>query len=150
MSNIKRAIQTLGIFHDASPLNRYAEFCIKPTDFQIDGVPTPEFANSQRLRYAVETAIEALQEKLSRNKNEPLTLDELKQMDGGPVWVETPNKSKSEWAFVKQVKENGDIRVRPDFHSCINLPYSKVKFYRRKPEPISQALGNLEDGKEEC
>lgn len=72
-------------------------------------------------------------------ENTPLSLEELRGMDGEPVWVETPNKSKSMWAFVKQVKENGDIRVRPDFHSCIKLPYSKVEFYRQKPEAKEEA-----------
>ena len=32
-------------------------------------------------------AISALQERIERERNEPLTLDELRKMDGEPVWV---------------------------------------------------------------
>ncbi len=57
------AIDILKKFHDSSPLKRYADFCIKPTDFQADGVPAPEFANSQKLRLAIADAIVALEGK---------------------------------------------------------------------------------------
>ena len=33
------------------------------------------------------TAITALHEKLERQKNDPLTIKELREMDGEPVWV---------------------------------------------------------------
>lgn len=33
--------------------------------------------------------------------NDPLTLDELREMDGKPVWVEIPNNMVSEWCIAK-------------------------------------------------
>lgn len=37
---------------------------------------------------AIERAITALREKLEREQNEPLTLEQLRQMDGQPVWCQ--------------------------------------------------------------
>ena len=40
-------------------------------------------------------------------KNDPLTLDELRQMDGEPVWVQSPGIPEyGRWAIVEGVGEN--------------------------------------------
>lgn len=57
---------------------------------------------------ALEMAISALrrQENVS-NRNEPLALDELRQMDGEPVWVQSPGVPEyGRWAIVEGVGEN--------------------------------------------
>ena len=41
--------------------------------------------------------------------NEPLTWDELKQMEGKPVWVEYGTFSDSGWAFISEISEQGCI-----------------------------------------
>jgi hypothetical protein len=43
--------------------------------------------NYTMLREGLTLAIQALQEKKEREKNEPLTLEELKEMDGEPVFI---------------------------------------------------------------
>ena len=40
---------------------------------------------------------EAIAEKLDRMKNEPLTLEELRKMEGEPVWVEYPEMGLHRW-----------------------------------------------------
>lgn len=47
-----------------------------------------------------ESAWAGLERKLSAlEPNDPLTLEELREMDGEPVWLET-NKDRPQWAFV--------------------------------------------------
>ena len=43
--------------------------------------------NAADLIEAQNTQLTALQERIDRERNEPLTLDELRKMDGEPVWV---------------------------------------------------------------
>lgn len=54
------------------------------------------------LDYAIafETAIEALTEKLQRLENPPLTLEELKQMEGKPVYVVDTYMGIKQWYIV--------------------------------------------------
>ena len=63
------------------------------------------------LREALDMAISALREQDVADKhvwkNEPLTLDELRQMDGEPVWVQSPGVPEyGRWAIVEGVGEN--------------------------------------------
>ena len=37
----------------------------------------------------------------AQQPNDPLTLEELREMDGKPVWVEIPNNMVSEWCIAK-------------------------------------------------
>ena len=49
-------------------------------------------------------------------KNPPLTWDELKRMEGKPVWVEYTSDGKGEWTIIRIVEENNlidDIGVYP-------------------------------------
>lgn len=59
--------------------------------------------------------------------NELLTLEQLRQMDGKPVWVELYRA----WALV-EVKQNGSIMFYGNRFSC---PYSRTwKVYRFRPD----------------
>jgi len=56
---------------------------------------------------AMEFMITALRSQAEREANEPLTLDELKQMDGEPIWFETGEISIDEqilgrWAIITE------------------------------------------------
>ncbi len=57
---------------------------------------------------AVDMAISALRKQEAViNRNDPLTLDELRQMDGEPVWVQSPGVPEyGRWAIVEGVGEN--------------------------------------------
>ena len=65
-------------------------------------------------------------------KVEPLTLDELRQMDGEPVWVQSPGVPEyGRWAIVEGVGENC-LFLHDDF-TCHE--YGKTWLaYRQKPE----------------
>ena len=59
--------------------------------------------------------------------NELLTLDQLREMDGEPVWVELYRA----WALV-EVKRNGSIMFYGNSFSC---PYSRTwRVYRFRPD----------------
>lgn len=63
--------------------------------------------------------------------NEPLTLDELRQMDGEPVWVE----DKKTWALLQVWDDDNIDAVFPMPRGCFHAE-SVVgkKIYRRPPE----------------
>ena len=64
--------------------------------------------------------------------NQPLTLEELRQMDGEPVWVQSPGVPEyGRWAIVEGVGENC-LFLHDDF-TCHD--YGKTWLaYRQKPE----------------
>lgn len=64
--------------------------------------------------------------------NEPLTLEELREMDGEPVWVELYQA----WALV-EVKQNGSVMFYGNSFSCsYSRTWQVYRFrpYRRPPE----------------
>ena len=65
-------------------------------------------------------------------KVEPLTLEEMREMDGEPVWVQSPGVPEyGRWAIVEGVGENC-LFLRDDF-TCHD--YGKTWLaYRQKPE----------------
>ena len=65
-------------------------------------------------------------------ENQPLTLDELRKMDGEPVWVQSPGVPEyGRWAIVEGVGENC-LFLHDDF-TCHD--YGKTWLaYRQKPE----------------
>ena len=85
---------------------------------------------------AVDMAISALRQQEHfrdlTKKVEPLTLDELREMDGEPVWVQSPGVPEyGRWAIVEGVGENC-LFLRDDF-TCHD--YGKTWLaYRQKPE----------------
>lgn len=44
-------------------------------------------------------------------ENEPLTWDELKQMEGKPVWVEWTKTEESYWCFVGEWFDDDEMRI---------------------------------------
>lgn len=71
-----------------------------------------------------------------KTPNEPLTLDELREMDGEPVWVEEVEH----WALI-DIKKGGQWDGTPfavwkenwaEF--TYNIKYRKLHCYRRPPE----------------
>ena len=88
------------------------------------------------LREALDMAISALREQDAADKdvgnNEPLTPDELREMGGEPVWVQSPGVPEyGRWAIVEGVGENC-LFLRDDF-TCHG--YGKTWLaYRQKPE----------------
>ena len=64
--------------------------------------------------------------------NEPLTIEELREMDGEPVWVELHQA----WALV-EVKQNGSVMFYGNSFSCsYSRTWQVYRFrpYRRPPE----------------
>ena len=88
------------------------------------------------LREALDMAISALREQDAADKdvgnNEPLTPDELREMGGEPVWVQSPGVPEyGRWAIVEGVGENC-LFLRDDF-TCHD--YGKTWLaYRSKKE----------------
>ena len=88
------------------------------------------------LREALDMAISALRQQEHfrevTKKVEPLTLDELRKMDGEPVWVQSPGVPEyGRWAIVEGVGENC-LFLRDDF-TCHD--YGKTWLaYRQKKE----------------
>ena len=83
---------------------------------------------------ALDIAIKALEDVPDKDagKNEPLTLDELRQMDGEPVWVQSPGVPEyGRWAIVEGVGENC-LFLHDDF-TCHEYGKTWIA-YRRKPE----------------
>ena len=58
-----------------------------------------ENQDNQDLYHAIELSIIALTEKADRDNPQPLTLDELRKMDGQPVWVVYDDNS-ADWVLV--------------------------------------------------
>lgn len=66
----------------------------------------------KKLRPALEMAISALRAQQEAEKNEPLTLDELREMDGEPVWVDCiDSKGYGCWMLVDVPNECLNNRV---------------------------------------
>ena len=92
----------------------------------------PEMAEAHRV------AISALrQQERFGEVNKALTLDELRQMDGEPVWVQSPGVPEyGRWAIVEGVGENC-LFLHDDF-TCHD--YGKTWLaYRQKPEEADHA-----------
>ena len=80
------------------------------------------------LREALDMAISALREQVvadkDAGKNEPLTLDELREMDGEPAWL--VNQNGGRWVIMSGVYL---------WNSRKNADYGKTWLaYRQKPE----------------
>ena len=54
-------------------------------------------------------AIGNVEDTLSKMDNPAITWDELKQMEGKPVWLEYGTFSDSGWAFISEISEKGSI-----------------------------------------
>lgn len=85
---------------------------------------------------ALTMAIDALQEKAEREDPKPLTIEELRQMDGEPVWVVEWNH----WALVsvEEIRKLGEIPflrcVMYGVEHCYNADVQNIHCYRHKPK----------------
>ncbi len=88
-------------------------------------------------------ALAALRAKQEAEKNDPLTLDELREMDGEPVWVKPLVGWKTEpfWAIVHG-RDVSDGRLSNDPERCVlslgdpGAYWTDWLAYRRKPEEV--------------
>ena len=68
--------------------------------------------------------------------NEPLTLEQLREMDGQPVW----DSSLRCWGIVKSEKD-GDVFLQTKSGEFGLDPLGRVKIYRRPPEGEEHCYG---------
>ena len=84
---------------------------------------------------AVDMAISALrQQETVTNRNEPLTLDELRRMEGQPVYIV---ENTEYWAIVNSFDQAGVYLLsygNPDDYGCFGLYGKTWLAYRHKPE----------------
>lgn len=91
------------------------------------------------------TAMVALLEKMERENPQPLTKDELREMEGQPVWIHTfSSKNKktyiSEWALVASVGQTFVTFARCQVHGRIEKMFSEYGktwlAYKYKPREV--------------
>ena len=88
---------------------------------------------------SLEFMMEAIGEKLSRENPQPLTLEELKQMNGEPVYIVFSNdSSENMWGIVYYNKDykNGQIVVGNAIEVVEAQENDIIKYYKHKPIPI--------------
>ena len=88
------------------------------------------------LREALDMAISALrQQECVGDVNKSLTIDELRQMDGEPVWVEFQDGSGGCWGLV-HITVFTHIVFANGLYCTVGKPYFGKTWmtYRRKPE----------------
>lgn len=94
---------------------------------------------------AVDIVISALRRKDVPDKdvgnNEPLTLDELRQMDGEPVWI-VYGEDEGMWALVEVCEESifltNNLGGRTEYADDVELEDDGVMVYRQKPEEVQK------------
>ena len=85
-----------------------------------------------------DTALRQQETAANRNGlNEPLTLDELRQMDGEPVWV-VYGEDEGMWALVEVCEESifltNNLGGRTEYAANVELEDDGITVYRRKLE----------------
>ena len=90
------------------------------------------------LREALDMAISALrQQECVGDVNKSLTIDELRKMDGGPVWV-VYGEDEGMWALVEVCEESifltNNLGGRTEYADDVELEDDGVMVYRQKPE----------------
>ena len=87
------------------------------------------------LREALDMAISAL--RAQQEPNTPLTLDELRRMDGEPVWV-VYGENEGMWALVEVCEESifltNNLGGRTEYADDVELEDDGITVYRQKPK----------------
>lgn len=86
---------------------------------------------------AVDSAISALHDRIARQNPQPLTLDELREMDGEPQPVYLVSERYEEgngWKICHGMNDNGMINFGDEAWSVQVFEEGYVKAYRTKPE----------------
>lgn len=80
--------------------------------------------------------IELLKQENERKNPKPLTLEELKQMEGEPVWVHTPYNKKGYWDMIVEFDDYYDIMemYKSDYIEYEKIHTEELLFYRHKPK----------------
>ena len=100
----------------------------------------PDYVSYGTLLSAMDVVYEALRAQQEAEKNEPLTLDELRQMDGKPVWiVEAPDRG--HWELSENAEEYLDDRDTDFYGMKYDAPCGRYGLhklgwlaYRRPPD----------------
>lgn len=83
---------------------------------------------------AEQMAIDALREKAEREDPKPLTLEELWQMEGEPVYIERIG-----WRIHHGMQVfMGEFHLHTGEHSSINISKNRVNIYRHKPKEVQE------------
>lgn len=97
----------------------------------------------RKLKPTRELAIATLREKQERENPEPLTLEELREMEGQPVWLHTfsPVKKKTniaQWAILESVCSANAVFLRAGINSRLTEWFANYGTrwlaYRTKPK----------------
>lgn len=91
------------------------------------------------LKEAMQMAAAALREKAEREDPKPLTLEELRQMDGEPVYVTVPGKSHgNKWCIVDLTHPQPGLRGVEYSCSFDAVALDGVRVYRHKTKEVSK------------
>lgn len=122
-------------------VNIELEYAIKCLE---TGTKMPDFyASNEDVDEACKIACEAIKEKVERNNPQPLAEDELRGMEGQPVWIHTfSSKNKktyiSEWALVASAGQSFVTFARCRAHGRIERMFSEYGktwiAYKYKPK----------------
>jgi acyl-CoA reductase-like NAD-dependent aldehyde dehydrogenase len=100
-------------------------------DYQESGWSKSEVPNS----YYLMLAIAALKEKQARENPKPLTLEQLKQREGKPVWVVVNSDLPNRWGLVDWINNKiimaGSYFVRPN-----EVEEGKIKVFEHEPKGV--------------
>lgn len=90
---------------------------------------TEAAAEFKRMMEAEQMAIDALREKAERENPQPLTLEELRQMDGEPVWIDDWWEDSHGWELSMDAADyfEGERRTEKEYGSIWVA-------YRHKPK----------------
>lgn len=85
------------------------------------------------IKEALDMAIDALREQEERESRKPLTLDELRQMDGEPVWIDDWFEDFHGWELSEDASDyfDGDSRTVESYGT-------RWEAYRSKPKEDSK------------
>ena len=92
-------------------------------------------------------ALSALREQQERENPKPLTLDELRQMDGEPVWLHTFSSVQkktniSQWAILESIGNSNAVFLKGGCNSRITKWFCNYGttwlVYRHKPKEVLQ------------
>ena len=99
------------------------------------------------LREALDMAISALRQqehfREATKKVEPLALDELRKMDGEPVWA-VYGEDEGMWALVEVCEESifltNNLGGRTEYADDVELEDDGLTVYRQKPEEADHVV----------
>ncbi len=136
MNDIEQAIEWLK--ENLPSLEDYGEMIGAPP--QYCGI---KYVYNDPCGYVFETAIEALQEKLGREQNPPLTLEELRGTENQPVWInDNADISNTGWLVWSKEHNTGWFEPYTD-----DVYGSDWLAYRHKPDHLREGTNKLENVK---